>query len=129
MRVTITDEKQAAAVWRAIGGEGPVPASLTVTSPERQVGRPCECGCGGTTGGGLWLPGHDAKRKSALFAMVRTGTKKEQTAALAEIAQRGWPSPAEPKAKAPKADTPKPATVADSTAERTAAREAAAAAV
>lgn len=33
--------------------------------------RPCTCGCGETTGGGLYRPGHDARHVSRLTAAVR----------------------------------------------------------
>lgn len=34
--------------------------------------RPCGCGCGGTTKGGNYLPGHDAKHMSRILAEERT---------------------------------------------------------
>ena len=46
----------------------------------------CVCGCGGTTKGGDFLPGHDARHKSALFREARAGNAE----ALAEIDQRNW---------------------------------------
>lgn len=55
-------------------------------SRKRQPGSPCECGCGGTTGGGRYLPGHDAKHKSALIDRALKGDE----AAEAELAQRNW---------------------------------------
>lgn len=36
-------------------------------------GNDCECGCGGITGGGRYLPGHDAKHKSALITAAMAG--------------------------------------------------------
>ena len=30
----------------------------------------CACGCGGTTKGGHWLPGHDAKLISAILEAI-----------------------------------------------------------
>lgn len=33
--------------------------------------RPCTCGCGETTGGGLYRPGHDARHVSALTKRVK----------------------------------------------------------
>src|SRR5215218_2745767 len=35
--------------------------------------RECQCGCGGMTGGGLFLPGHDAKMRSRLLTAIRAG--------------------------------------------------------
>jgi hypothetical protein len=46
----------------------------------------CVCGCGGTTKGGDFLPGHDARHKSNLFKEARAGN----TDALAEIDRRNW---------------------------------------
>jgi hypothetical protein len=46
----------------------------------------CVCGCGGTTKGGAFLPGHDARHKSTLFREARAGNAD----ALAEIDQRNW---------------------------------------
>lgn len=57
--------------------------------------KPCECGCGGRTKGGKFLPGHDAKHKSALQRKALDGDK----AAVKELADRNWPE-AKPKASA-----------------------------
>lgn len=38
-----------------------------------KVARACECGCGGMTKGGAFLPGHDARLLSGLVRMVRSG--------------------------------------------------------
>jgi hypothetical protein len=35
--------------------------------------RPCKCGCGEQTGGGLYRPGHDARHVSQLTKKVRAG--------------------------------------------------------
>lgn len=35
--------------------------------------RPCTCGCGETTGGGLYRPGHDARHVSQLVRRVKAG--------------------------------------------------------
>lgn len=63
------------------------------TPPKRnkrrtQAGRDCECGCGGTTRGGRFLPGHDAKLKGALLrqAFAEGGNG----AAMAELTRRDW---------------------------------------
>lgn len=50
------------------------------------IGQTCECGCGEYTRGGRFLPGHDAKLKSALLARARAG----DTEAQAELERRGW---------------------------------------
>lgn len=42
--------------------------------------RPCTCGCGETTGGGLYRPGHDARHVSQLTAKVRAGEITETAA-------------------------------------------------
>lgn len=46
----------------------------------------CECGCGGTTGGGRFLPGHDSKLKSRLISEALDGDKKAES----ELRKRGW---------------------------------------
>jgi hypothetical protein len=48
--------------------------------------RDCECGCGGTTKGGAFIPGHDAKRKSYLINAAKAGDAD----ALAELDERNW---------------------------------------
>lgn len=42
--------------------------------------RPCTCGCGETTGGGLYRPGHDARHVSALAKAVKAGDKSADQA-------------------------------------------------
>lgn len=89
---TITDKDKAA--WEKITGENlPVGTTLTITAPKSLVGRDCACGCGGKTGGGLWVPGHDAKRKSLLFAEFRSGDPERKAAAEKELIARDWPIP------------------------------------
>lgn len=62
-------------------------------------GQLCHCGCGGTTGGGKYLPGHDARHKSALIKAVlasevagedEPGVRRAGTEALAVLEQKGW---------------------------------------
>jgi hypothetical protein len=48
----------------------------------------CLCGCGGTTGGGRFLTGHDSKLKSALLRAFRAGGLTPEQSALVE--QLGW---------------------------------------
>lgn len=54
----------------------------------RANGKPCGCGCGGKTGGGRYLPGHDAKHKSQLVKSAISGnSESERTLELL-----GWTS-------------------------------------
>lgn len=48
--------------------------------------RECDCGCGGMTKGGLFLPGHDAKLKSRLKRFARRG----DGGAFDQLVERGW---------------------------------------
>jgi hypothetical protein len=58
-----------------------------VAAPKVAKPKPfCECGCGGQTGGGHFIPGHDAKLKSRLFSEARNGS----TEAVAELHKRNW---------------------------------------
>ena len=50
----------------------------------KRTPRPCGCGCGAITGGGTFVPGHDAKLRSALLARIRQGGADGE-AALAEL--------------------------------------------
>lgn len=49
--------------------------------------RRCVCSCGEMTKGGEFLPGHDARYKSALIREVKAGGNDE---ARAELERRGW---------------------------------------
>lgn len=50
----------------------------------------CECGCGGNTRGGRFLPGHDAKLKSQLLAKAREGrTARSRQLAEARLRKLG----------------------------------------
>jgi hypothetical protein len=40
---------------------------------EGHTPRPCLCSCGGTTKGGRFLPGHDARLRSELVAQIKKG--------------------------------------------------------
>lgn len=109
MRVTTTSE-QAAKIAKILGiTDLPEGATLTVTCPKNQAGRACACGCGATTSGGTWVPGHDAKRKSELYAAIRSGDESLADAAYAELSDRGWPFPVLKAAKT--TDVPEDATV------------------
>lgn len=46
----------------------------------------CHCGCGGSTKGGRYLPGHDAKHKAALVGDARKGSKR----AANKLEKLGW---------------------------------------
>jgi hypothetical protein len=88
----VTAETQEAA--KLLTGEAQaVGTILTITAPKSVDGRSCECGCGGKTSGGWWVPGHDAKRKSLLFAEYRSGDARRKATAEAEMIRRDWPLP------------------------------------
>ena len=53
---------------------------------KRANGNSCECGCGGKTGGGRYLPGHDAKHKSALVKAALAGDQE----ATNLLEAKGW---------------------------------------
>lgn len=46
----------------------------------------CECGCGATTKGGRFLPGHDAKLKKSLIEAALLGSKRAET----KLEKLGW---------------------------------------
>lgn len=46
----------------------------------------CACGCGDRTGGGTYLPGHDAKHKSSLVKEAMAGNEEAE----ATLASKGW---------------------------------------
>ena len=46
----------------------------------------CQCGCGGTTKGGRYVQGHDARHKSALIQAALDGDKR----AVAQLDALGW---------------------------------------
>lgn len=67
-------------------------AARAAAAPEKRKGggsttpkRPCTCGCGEVTGGGLYRPGHDAAHCSRLVKAVVAGGMTESDA-LAEVA-------------------------------------------
>ena len=97
-QITFSDLTEEAQETLSQLGFGPQ-AVLTVTTGKSQAGRSCLCGCGETTRGGLWVPGHDAKRKSHLYGLVRGEDTDAAQAALDELTERGWPLPAPKKAK------------------------------
>ena len=97
---TVTAETQAAA--KLLTGEDlPVGTQLTLTAPKGSTPRLCLCGCKELTAGGLWVPGHDAKHKSRLFALARgTHGPEQKAAAEKELRERGWGLPTGRKAQA-----------------------------
>lgn len=54
----------------------------------------CLCGCGDMTGGGRFLPGHDAKLKGSLIRAVREARKdgngKAEQTAVSRLEELGW---------------------------------------
>lgn len=53
--------------------------------------RRCACGCGGTTKGGEFQPGHDAKLRSQLIAKLRSETDgRKRNAVVGQLRKRGW---------------------------------------
>lgn len=52
----------------------------------RAAGSPCQCGCDGTTAGGRYLPGHDARHKSQLIKAALAGSDD----AAAQLKERNW---------------------------------------
>lgn len=67
----------AKAMLRELRGQ----ATKTKSAP-----RDCTCGCGGTTSGGNFLPGHDARMRSRLLTAIRDGaTPESEMAALEEL--------------------------------------------
>ncbi len=66
----------------------------------------CHCGCGDTTRGGRYLPGHDAKHKKTLVDAAFAGSKR----AASKLQTLGWSKFLEAKrAAAPKAEQKSPA--------------------
>lgn len=67
--------------------ETPKPAR----KPARAKTGVCQCGCGGATRGGRFLPGHDAKLKSALaITRNQSDDRAKQVLAAAEEIARNW---------------------------------------
>lgn len=67
-KLTLTDT--GLEVFVANGGEL---ADAEAAKPKRsKKARPCGCGCGEQTGGGLWKPGHDARWAGVVGRQVAT---------------------------------------------------------
>jgi hypothetical protein len=75
----------------------------------------CGCGCGGKTGGGRFLPGHDAKLKGRLIREARDGNKPA-VKALKDLGWEKYVPTVEPKKakKAPAEKLAPPATAPES---------------
>lgn len=93
MRVQISEKTEAAKIAKIAGVDYTDGMVFTITAPKNVIGRLCECGCGQKTSGGLWMPGHDAKHKSRLFQLVRSGDPTQVELATAELKRRDWPLP------------------------------------
>lgn len=50
----------------------------------------CLCACGSTTKGGRFMPGHDAKLKSALVKTAKDGTTATKAKARTRLVELGW---------------------------------------
>lgn len=55
------------------------PAKKSPSTPKKQP-RQCTCGCGGTTKGGIFLPGHDARFVGLVARAVVAGELTEAAA-------------------------------------------------
>ena len=53
-----------------IGVEDTAPVVPKPAKRRSKTPRKCACDCGGMTGGGLWLPGHDARRAGQVGRML-----------------------------------------------------------
>ncbi len=51
----------------------------TAAKREKRTGQPCSCGCGQTTGGGYFMPGHDSKFKGALLKVEKGEVELEKS--------------------------------------------------
>lgn len=91
-QTTTTDPQVVAAVWKALGRTDALPTELRVQIPRaNRPGRECECGCGETTGGGRFRPGHDARLKSQLLGESAKGSQP----ATDRLVALGWYTAAE----------------------------------
>jgi len=70
----------------AEAGRDPAVRRTPLAQSRVVTARECLCGCGGVPRGGQFLPGHDAKLKSALRRRARGG----DATALGELERRGW---------------------------------------
>ncbi len=63
------------AVFTSTASTPSEPVSRETKSPSRRAPKACACGCGGSTKGGTWLPGHDAKHASRMLKESGTHSK------------------------------------------------------
>jgi hypothetical protein len=64
-------------------------------APSERPAAVCTCGCGGTTGGGKFLPGHDARLKSELLRAFRgEGLSAEQQQLVEQLDWERFLTPA-----------------------------------
>lgn len=56
----------------------------------RSKSRPCGCGCGDVTKGGTFLPGHDARHRSDLLAVINGEASDGKPEAVARMRELNW---------------------------------------
>lgn len=66
--------------------EAASPRRVRSRTSKNRTPRECECGCGGMTGGGRFIPGHDSKMKSRLLGEYDEGSAE----AGATLIEKGW---------------------------------------
>jgi hypothetical protein len=65
----------------------PETRSCFILSMKTKIKAPeCECGCGGHTKGGRFLPGHDSKLKKELIGQALGGKKRARN----RLEKLGW---------------------------------------
>lgn len=70
---------------------------MTTKTNDQQIAPGCDCGCGSTTRGGRYLPGHDAKHKKQLIDDALAGSKRAE----AKLEKLGWTKFLEARRKKP----------------------------
>jgi len=76
-----------------------------VKAPKENCSPVCLCGCGGTTGGGRFVLGHDAKLKSELLRTFRgDGLSAEQQQLVEQLGWQRFMTPAPAKGRRPLRD-------------------------
>lgn len=61
--------------------------------PAKPKSQECGCECGGSTKGGRFLPGHDARLKSELRRTATEGKAPEKRSAIKRLEELGWSVP------------------------------------
>jgi hypothetical protein len=92
---------------------------------EKKTPRKCGCGCGGSTKGGEFLPGHDARHKGNLkraYLDPKTADAKRADVKT-ELERRKWGLPVAKKKAAPKKEVAKKAPAKKAPAKKTAAKK------